>query len=109
MFRYLSRRKWANCQRRLLRVSFLFLVSPLLLLAAETFTVDGTIRDSTGATVAGAAVSLQSESFNARTFTDPNGRFAFANVPRSMGTLTVQAKGYSNAELPYASNPAGSA
>jgi outer membrane receptor protein involved in Fe transport len=109
MSKYPSCRKWANCRRRLLRISFVFLLSPILQLAAETFSVQGTIRDPTGAMVPGAAVSLQSESFNARTFSDPNGRFAFVNVPRSMGTLTVQAKGYSNAELPYSSDGATSA
>jgi outer membrane cobalamin receptor len=69
----------------------IFLCAPAL---AQTFTVNGIVRDSTGAVVEGAKVSLQSGPFQASTTTDDQGRFSFNNVPQASGTVDIAAAGF---------------
>lgn len=61
--------------------------------------VAGTVRDASGAAVAGAQVTLTSGSLRARTETDGQGDFSFdlANSATGSGTVTVQAPGFASA------------
>lgn len=56
--------------------------------------VDGVVRDSTGAAIRGALVRLENGRFHASTATDDHGRFAFAGVPGGSGTLEISAQGF---------------
>jgi outer membrane receptor protein involved in Fe transport len=61
---------------------------------AQAFRVEGVVRDSTGASVANAAVTLQSGSFSASTTSDDGGKFVFIGVPHDRGSIVVHAKGF---------------
>lgn len=63
-------------------------------LSATTMTVDGVVRDSSGAVIRGAAVHLESGSFRVEAKTDEGGRFLFADVPQGAGTVAVSAEGF---------------
>ena len=56
--------------------------------------VEGVVRDSSGAMVAGAEVEVHAGAFSAAVVTDANGTFAFENVAGAGGTLLVSAKGF---------------
>ncbi|MGB8802176.1 MAG: TonB-dependent receptor [Candidatus Acidiferrales bacterium] len=58
--------------------------------------VEGVVRDSSGAVVAGAQVELGAGLFSASVVTDASGTFAFENVAAVAGTLSVSAKGFQN-------------
>src|ERR1700723_465277 len=60
--------------------------------------VEGVVRDSSGAVVAGAQVELHAGSFSASVVTDAGGAFAFENVAGTAGTLSVSAKGFQKIE-----------
>jgi outer membrane cobalamin receptor len=62
--------------------------------ATQTVTVDGTVRDSSGAVIAGAAVRLSSGALQASAITDELGRFSFGKVAREAGTIEVTAAGF---------------
>jgi outer membrane cobalamin receptor len=64
---------------------------------AQTVTVDGVVRDSTGAVIAGATVNLRSGPFRAAAKTDNRGQFSFADVPQVVGTIEVTAEGFNAA------------
>jgi outer membrane receptor protein involved in Fe transport len=68
---------------------------------AQQIRVAGAVRDSTGAVIAGAQVSLYSGAFGAHTKTDVAGRFLFPDVPASEGTITAEARGFSAASQPW--------
>lgn len=76
------------------------LVSMLLvsgLFAQETTgALQGTVKDSTGAVVSGATVTLTSPSLvgNKETQSDRNGYYRFANLPPATYTVTATAKGF---------------
>jgi hypothetical protein len=61
---------------------------------AQTFRVEGAVRDSSGASIAGAQVDLHAGSYTASTTTDPSGEFAFERVPGPSGTVIVNARGF---------------
>ena len=61
---------------------------------AQAVIVDGVVRDSSGAVIAGATVSLQSGPFRASAKTDNRGRFSFADVPQAFGTVEATAEGF---------------
>jgi len=56
--------------------------------------VEGVVRDSSGAMVAGAEVEVHAGAFSAAVVTDASGTFAFENVAGAGGTLLVSAKGF---------------
>ncbi|MGA9570321.1 MAG: TonB-dependent receptor [Candidatus Acidiferrales bacterium] len=58
--------------------------------------VEGVVRDSSGAVVAGAQVELDVGPFSASVVTDASGAFAVDNVAGVAGTLSVSAKGFQN-------------
>jgi len=71
-----------------------FIVLALGHLSAQSVAVEGTVRDSAGATISGASVKLQSASYEAATTTDEHGHFSFAGVPARSGTLEIAQEGF---------------
>ena len=69
----------------------------------------GTVRDSSGAVVQGAEVSLHAPSYDAKTTSDAAGEFSFENVPASAGKIRVAAKGFQEVEKSWSANPGGAA
>jgi outer membrane receptor protein involved in Fe transport len=65
---------------------------------AQEFRVEGTVRDSSGASMAGAQVELHAGSYTASTTTDSSGEFAFEHVPEGSGTVVVNARGFDQLE-----------
>lgn len=75
------------------------LLSLVLLLScgalAQQITVSGSVRDGNGAAIADAEVVLTSGQFTASTHTNSDGNFSFDSVPKSAGTIRVNARGFS--------------
>ena len=63
-------------------------------LAVAKVTVDGVVRDSSGNVLKSASVTLKTGSFSVSIRTDPDGRFSFADVPQTEGTIDVAAQGF---------------
>jgi outer membrane receptor protein involved in Fe transport len=63
--------------------------------------IQGTVRDSTGAVVADAEVTLVSGTTKANTKTDANGRFNFPSV--ESGTISVTANGFASEQISWSS------
>jgi len=77
-------------------LALLFSTAALIWAQAETGQIVGTVRDSSGAVVPGAAVIVKSVGTgNERSqTTDPNGSFTFANLLPQTYAVTVEAKGF---------------
>jgi outer membrane receptor protein involved in Fe transport len=60
--------------------------------------VEGVVRDSSGAVVAGAQVGVHAAGFSASTVSDSGGAFAFENVPGLAGTVLANATGFQKIE-----------
>jgi len=61
---------------------------------AQSATVDGVVRDSSGAAIARAHVILRSGAFEANANTNEEGRFSFFNIPSGSGLVEVTADGF---------------
>jgi outer membrane receptor protein involved in Fe transport len=78
----------------------LFAACAVLALACASFaraqdtSLDGVVRDSSGAAVPGAQVALRTKSYSAQTITDGSGMFSFDRIPENSGTVTIKAKGF---------------
>jgi outer membrane receptor protein involved in Fe transport len=68
---------------------------------AQAVRVEGIVRDSSGALIANAAVTLQSGAFSANATTDDSGKFVFVGVPHDTGSIAVQAKGFTLVSRPW--------
>ena len=66
--------------------------------ASQQFTITGTVRDSSGAAIAGAEVTLRSPQNTQSTKTAPNGTFAFSAVTGSSGIVRVRADSFAPGE-----------
>ena len=75
-------------------------ILPLLILtiaqalAAQTIVVRGSIHDSSGAAITGAAVTIKSGTFEASTQTDARGEFSISEVPPNAGSIEVSSRGF---------------
>ena len=56
--------------------------------------LSGVVRDTSGAVIEGATVTLESGSFRATTTTDANGQFSFSGVPGTSGQVSATANGF---------------
>ena len=63
-------------------------------IATASVTVDGVVRDSSGNILKWARVTLKSGSFSVSIRTDADGRFSFADVPQTAGTIDVAVQGF---------------
>src|ERR1700739_479889 len=61
---------------------------------AQEFRVKGTVRDSSGASMADAQIELHAGSYTTSTTPDSAGEFAFEHVPEGSGTVVVNARGF---------------
>ena len=73
----------------------------LNLVCAQSVQVKGTIRDSTGAGVEGAIVTIHTSSFSGSAKSHSNGEFALPQVPNGPGTLEVIAAGFAKAHIEW--------
>jgi outer membrane receptor protein involved in Fe transport len=64
--------------------------------AAQSVRIEGAVRDSTGAAIAGAQVEVRAGSFSASRTTDSQGRFVFESVIGSDGEVKVHADGFAD-------------
>lgn len=71
--------------------------------------VEGLLRDSSGAAVAGAQVELHAGSYSTTATSDSTGTFAFDNVPGISGTVVVTAKGFQPLEQKWTASAEGAA
>ena len=86
-----------SCRSIILSLLFLFSISTLPALAQVTGSIAGTVRDSSGAVLPGATVtlrgpSLQRESVTATT--NPDGTYRLVLVPPGAYTVTVELSGF---------------
>jgi len=61
---------------------------------AQSVRVQGSVRDASGAAIAGAEVNLKAGSYASSQATDANGQFSFDGVPHLSGTVLVRAKDF---------------
>ena len=73
----------------------------LLALALAQAPLTGIVKDSTGAAVPGATVTIKTDAGSSvQTVTGPDGRFTFDRIPDGRGTLIVLAGGFAQKEQP---------
>lgn len=78
-----------------LRLTFLFLVLTSLAVAQETTgSIKGTIKDSSGAVIAGATVQVSGNAYSKTATTDQEGFFQLLQVPPGRYTVTVTAANF---------------
>lgn len=73
---------------------------------AQSAEVSGTVRDASGAAIAGAQVQLRAGAFTSTVTTGPDGKFQFPSVPATSGTLLVSAKDFNQAKQSWSSSGA---
>ena len=83
-------------RKNILFLAVIALVVAVPCLSAQTTQVGGTVRDSSGAVIAGASVVIRSGSYQSSVKTDAGGRFLFASVPSATGTIEVTGEGFSS-------------
>lgn len=88
-----------------MRKATLFYLAAIVLsanpLVAQQAPVAGVVRDTTGAVIAGACVTLQAGSQKMEARTDALGNFAFATVPTGSAILTASAAGFQTTRQPW--------
>ncbi|HEY0701687.1 MAG TPA: TonB-dependent receptor [Candidatus Acidoferrales bacterium] len=85
---------------RLLAI-FSLVLSGVSAAQAQSFRVEGTVRDASGAPITAAQVRLNAKTYSVLTATNSSGVFTFANVPESSGTLTISASGFHTLTQPW--------
>ncbi len=71
---------------------------------AQGTQISGTVRDASGAAIAGAQVQLQSGTFTGTVTTGSDGKFQFNSVPATSGTLIISAKNFQQAKQSWSSS-----
>lgn len=71
--------------------------------SAQQNRVDGVVRDTSGAPVAGAHVEIKAQSYVVASATSGSGEFSFSGIPAGAvgGTVYVTAKGFARAQQPW--------
>src|SRR5258706_407817 len=87
---------FSHCLLAVILVASLALaLSPLTYSQETTAAVQGYVKDSTGAVIAGAAVEIAGPALGSKkTETDSTGFYRFSSLPPRVYTLTVNAKGF---------------
>src|SRR5258706_1164808 len=87
---------FSHCLLAVILVASLALaLSPLTYSQETTAAVQGYVKDSTGAVIAGAAVEIAGPALGSKkTETDSTGFYRFSSLPPGVYTLTVNAKGF---------------
>src|SRR5258706_10485778 len=87
---------FSHCLLAVILVASLALaLSPLTYSQETTAAVQGYVKDSTGAVIAGAAVEIAGPALGSKkTETDSTGFYRFSSLPPGVYTLTVSAKGF---------------
>jgi outer membrane receptor protein involved in Fe transport len=65
---------------------------------AQQLTIFGSVRDSSGAAISKAEVTLHASQFTLSTTTNSDGNFSFASVSETSGSIRVSANGFAPAE-----------
>ena len=63
-------------------------------MSAQTFRVEGTVRDASGAVIANVSVVLHSGSYQTAATTGANGHFLFSAVPSTSGGVEISREGF---------------
>lgn len=87
-------------------VSIGSLAALMTIACAQSVPVRGIVRDSTGAGVANAAVTIRAGEFASSLKTDSHGKFAFPQVPDGPGSLAVAAPDFAVAHSSWSTPPA---
>ena len=87
----------------------LLAIHPPAAAQSSSFRVDGTVRDSSGAAIVGAEVTVRAKSYSSKALTDSAGAFSFVQIPQSSGTLVVAAKGFQSVEQSWSAATGNSA
>jgi outer membrane receptor protein involved in Fe transport len=95
-----------NTLRQHLRVIVLLLCIPCA--AAQSYTVAGIVRDTSGAVVVGAEVAFHQGTIQRETRTDQNGMFSFPGVDRQTGKTVVALPGFLPTEKSFDPTDEGS-
>ena len=82
---------------------------PVAKLSAQTTTVEGTVRDSAGAVIANASVTIKAGSYQATITTDADGHFKFPAVSERSGSLEAQGPGFAPARQSWNAESTGRA
>ncbi len=84
-----------SCVRALVLLSVCLLVSGIVLAQSDLGTISGFIKDPSGATIAGAKVTVQNKSgVERQATTNESGYFTITNVPPGFYTMSVEAAGF---------------
>ena len=91
---------WAKLRRLLATSLFLTIFAVLGLAQSDSTTVQGVVRDPTGAVVAGATVTITNQTTGAarKATTSGTGNYVVPSVPAGPVTLTVEASGFKKYE-----------
>lgn len=82
-------------------IACFLLLAPIV--KAQSTQLSGTVRDSSGAAIAGATVNVRSSSLSKSVTTGPDGVFNFDSLPATSGTLIITAKDFKQSKLPWSS------
>ena len=87
---------WNFVARTLLTVALVAIAAPSFGQPAQTGTISGEIKDSTGAVLPGVTVEITSQDrgFARSTVSDGNGRYVFPAVPVGLYSLTATLQGF---------------
>jgi outer membrane receptor protein involved in Fe transport len=85
-----------TCCRALIAIAFVLSMVPAV--RAQQFRLTGVVRDSSGASIAGAQIEVHTGSYTASTTSDSFGEFAFEQVPGPSGTVVLNARGFDSLE-----------
>src|SRR6476660_3251966 len=90
-----------NCNRILFLLIFSISALAVPRLTSQTIALEGTVKDSAGAAIAGASVHLSSPNYQADATSDANGHFLFTDVAGASGTIKASASGFNSAQQPW--------
>src|ERR1700733_1360505 len=90
------RTRWTRLQRLAILIGFVLLLAGTAFPQANTGQISGTVSDSSGAVVPGAAVAAVSDEthLESKTTTDGSGHYLVINLPVGTYSVRVEANGF---------------